>query len=288
MSEDPITMERLPEAEPAALRPRFNWMAARGWLVGLSLIAGLAAWWAVTYFAQFPAFILPPPSLVLERFLQALSDGTLIRNTWVTLQEVFAGLVVGVAAASSLGYLLAKSPVVERFISPYVVASQAIPIVAIAPLLVIWFGPGMLSKVLITALIVFFPVLVNTVVGLRSVPEDLRDLMRSLLASRWQTFTLLEVPAALPVFLGGLRIGATLAVIGAVVGEFVGADRGLGFMINRARGQYDTALVFVAILTLVLLALGLYGAVLLAEKRLLAWQERPKQTMLIVDQHESS
>ena len=125
--------------------------------------------------------------------------------------------------------MLAKSPTVERLLSPYVVASQSVPIVAIAPLLIIWFGPGLLSKVLISALIVFFPVLVNTIVGLRSVPDDLRDLMRSLQATRAQIFRMLEVPAALPVFLGGLRIGATLAVIGAVVGEFVGADRGLGF-----------------------------------------------------------
>ena len=153
------------------------------------------------------------------------------------------------------------------------------PIVAIAPLLVIWFGPGLFSKVLICALIVFFPVLVNTIVGLRSVPDDLRDLMRSLQASRWQTFSLLEVPSALPIFLGGLRIGATLAVIGAVVGEFVGADRGLGFMINRARGQYDTALVFVAILALVFMALSLYGLVVLLESRLLSWRRRPEQPM---------
>jgi NitT/TauT family transport system permease protein len=146
-------------------------------------------------------------------------------------------------------------------------------VVAIAPLLVIWFGPGMLSKMLICALIVFFPVLVNTIIGLRSVSRDLRDLMRSLQATRWQTFRLLEAPAAMPVFLGGLRVGATLAVIGAVVGEFIGADRGLGFMINRARGQYDTALVFVAILALAVMALSLYGLVLAAEKRLLAWQE---------------
>jgi NitT/TauT family transport system permease protein len=131
---------------------------------------------------------------------------------------------------------------------------------------------------LICALIVFFPVLVNTIVGLRSVPDDLRDLMRSLKATRWQTFRLLEVPAALPVFLGGLRIGATLAVIGAVVGEFVGSDQGLGFMINRARGQYDTALVFVAVLALVVMALSMYGAVVLLEAHLLSWRERSNGT----------
>ncbi len=140
----------------------------------------------------------------------------------------------------------------------------------------IWFGPGLFSKVLICALIVFFPVLVNTVVGVRSVPEDLRDLMRSLQASRWQTLRYLELPAALPVFLGGLRIGATLSVIGAVVGEFVGAKSGLGFMVNVGRGIYDTALVFVAVITLITLALILYGLVSIFERRLLRWQQHPE------------
>ena len=161
--------------------------------------------------------------------------------------------------------------------APYVVASQSVPVGAIAPLLVIWFGPGLISKVLICALIVFFPVLINTVVGLHSVPHDLRDLMRSLRASRWQTFRLLELPSSMPVFLGGLRIGATLSVIGAVVGEFVGADRGLGYLINVGRGEYDTALVFVAVFTLVAMALILYGLVIWLEMRLLWWQRKPRE-----------
>ena len=135
------------------------------------------------------------------------------------------GLLAGVILATLTGYVLAKSRLLERLLSPYLVASQAIPIVAIAPLLVIWFGPGMVSKILICALIVFFPVLVNTVVGVRAVPDHLRDLMRSMHATPLQTLRYLEIPASLPVFLGGLRIGATLSVIGAVVGEFVGADR---------------------------------------------------------------
>jgi len=122
--------------------------------------------------------------------------------------------------------------------------------------------------------IVFFPILINTVVGVRAVPDDLYDLMRSLQAGRWQIFYKLEVPSALPVLLGGLRIGATLAVIGAVVGEFVGSDRGLGFLINVGRGQYDIALVFVAVFSLVFMALVLYGVVILVERRLLAWQQR--------------
>jgi NitT/TauT family transport system permease protein len=134
--------------------------------------------------------------------------------------------------------LLARFRTLESLLSPYLVASQAIPLVAIAPLLVIWFGPRHLaSKILICSLIVFFPVLINTIVGLRAVPDNLRDLMHSMRATPLQILRHLEIPAALPVFLGGLRIGATLSVIGAVVGEFVGADRGLGFLINVGRGQ---------------------------------------------------
>jgi len=250
-------------------------------LVAFVLAATVAFWELLTRITDLPAFMLPPPWLVWSRFWQVLGDGSLGRHIWVTLREVLFGLALGMGAATALGYLLAKSLAFERLLSPYIVASQAIPIVAVAPLLIRWFGPGLLSKVLICALIVFFPVLVNTIVGLRSVPEELHDLMRSLRASRWQTVKYLEIPAALPVFLGGLRIGATLSVIGAVVGEFVGADRGLGFLINVGRGQYDTALVFVAIFTLVALALSLYGGVVLVENRLLSWRQRPDQPVLI-------
>lgn len=245
-------------------------------LVFGSFIFALILWELIVVMGNFPAFILPRPSLVWARFSQVVRDGSLLRHMMVTLSEVVAGLALGATASTFLGYILAKSRTVERILSPYIVASQSVPVVAIAPLLVIWFGPGLFSKVLICALIVFFPVLVNTIVGLRSVPDDLHDLMRSLQATRWQTFTLLEIPSALPVFLGGLRIGATLSVIGAVVGEFVGADRGLGFMINRARGQYDTALVFVAVFMLIVMAVALYGIVVLMETRWLSWRERPE------------
>jgi NitT/TauT family transport system permease protein len=245
------------------------------WLALFSIVVFLLLWQGITVWSKLPAFILPPPMLVAQRFAQALLDGSLLRHSAYTLMEVLLGLLCGSLAATLLGYALAKSHSLESILSPYLVASQAIPTVAIAPLLVIWFGPGVFSKILICALIVFFPVLVNTVVGIRAVPENLRDLMRSMRASQLQMLRYLEVPAALPVFLGGLRIGAALSVIGAVVGELVGSDRGLGFLINIGRGQYDTALVFVAIITLVILALLLYGAVVLLEKRLLAWQKRP-------------
>ncbi len=234
----------------------------------------LLAWQTLTQLTGLPAFILPSPGMVAERLVRAIADGSLPRHTFVTLVEVLLGLLSGMLSAMLLGYAIAKSRLFERLVSPFLVASQAVPIVAIAPLLIIWFGPGMFSKVLICGLIVFFPVLVNTVVGLRAVPRSLHELMRSLGATRWQMLRHLEIPAALPVFLGGLRIGATLSVIGGVVGELVGADSGLGFLINVGRGQYDTALVFVAIFTLVALALALYGIVILLENRLLAWQEK--------------
>jgi NitT/TauT family transport system permease protein len=244
----------------------------KNWSLPLALLIFLAAWEILVRLLSLPAFILPSPAQVGERFLRAISDGTLLRHTAATLLEVLVGLASGVMIATLLGYVLSKSRLLENVLQPFLVASQAIPTVAIAPLLVIWFGPGIFSKVLICSLIVFFPVLVNTLVGLRAVPENLRDLMCCLRASPFQTLRMLEIPAALPVLLGGLRIGATLSVIGAVVGELVGADRGLGFLINVGRGQYDTALVFVGVFTLVILALALYGAVLLLEKRLLRWQ----------------
>ena len=247
--------------------------SARSWLGLASVLAGLLLWWLVARTARLPAFILPSPGDVWQRFLGSLTDGSLLLHTGVTLLEILLGLFFGVGLATLLGYLVAKSHALERVLSPYLVASQAVPLVAIAPLLVIWFGPGMFSKVLICGLIVFFPVLVNTVVGVRAVPAPLYDLMWSLHASQSQVLLKLEVPAALPVFLGGLRIGATLSVIGAVVGELVGADRGLGFLINVGRGQYDTAMVFVAVFVLIALALCLYGAVAWLEARALKWQE---------------
>lgn len=249
-------------------------------LAVISLILAIGLWALIVRLAKIPPVILPGPGLVWQRFLQVLMDGSLLRHSLYTLFEVLAGLFLGGGIASILGYLLAKSIAIERILAPYIVASQSVPTVAIAPLLIIWFGSGPFSKVLICSLIVFFPILVNTIVGVRSVPEELRDLMQSLLATRWQMFTRLEVPAALPVFLGGLKVGATLSVIGAVVGEFVGADRGLGYMISRSRGQYDTALVFVAVLALVVMAMALYGSVVWLESKLLAWNKKPEKLIV--------
>jgi NitT/TauT family transport system permease protein len=252
-----------------------NWMRRRVeiLLVPLAMLALTGLWAGIVKVGNYPAFLLPAPGQVWDRFVAAASDGTLWQHTSITLMEILGGLALGLASATLLGYLLAKSPLIERFVSPYIVASQSVPIVALAPLLIVWFGFGLISKVLVCALTIFFPVLINTVAGLRSVEPDLRDLMRSLEASRWQTFRYLEVPAALPVLLTGLKVGATLSVIGAVVGEFAQSDRGLGFLVNLAnRGLFDTPLMFVALFVLMTIALSLYAIVSALEALLLKWK----------------
>lgn len=264
----------IPNPSLATPSPRPNRLG-KPWhvlLILCSLGGGLWAWDTLVRVQQLPAFILPLPSAVWEQFLEVLASGKLLWHTQITLVEVLGGLALGLTTAFSLGYLIAKSPALESLLTPYLVASQAVPIVAIAPLLVIWLGIGLQSKIFICALIVFFPVLVNTIHGLRSVEPDLRDLMRSLRANRWQVFLKLELPAALPTILNSLKVGATLAVIGAVVGEFVGSDRGLGSLVNQGLGRYETALAFVGVGMLVLLALTLYGSVSILEKFLLKWK----------------
>ncbi|MCA2000607.1 MAG: ABC transporter permease [Chloroflexi bacterium] len=242
------------------------------WLGFLSLLLGVAAWETLVRLSNLPRFILPSPLDVWKRLLQSLADGSLLYHAGVTLLEVTLGLLVGVSLATVMGYGIAKSHALERALSPYLVASQAIPVVAIAPLLVIWLGHGVVSKVVICALIVFFPVLVNTVVGVRAVSSALYDLMNSLRASRVQVIFKLEAPASMPVLLGGLRVGATLSVIGAIVGELVDARAGLGFLLKVGDFQYDTPMVFVAVLALITLALSLYGVVVFLERKLLKWR----------------
>jgi NitT/TauT family transport system permease protein len=265
-------------ARPGRCRPVVQ--AAAAWvrqrreylILPLALALFLAIWEFAVWAGGYPPYILPGPGRVFARWVSVIADGWLWWHIGVTLTEVMGGLALGLTMAAVLGYVMAKSRVLERLLSPYVVASQSIPIVALAPLLVIWFGPGRLSKVLVCALTIFFPMLVNTMIGVRSVDADLVDLMRSLQATRWQMFTMLEVPAALPVLLGGLKVSVTLSVIGAVVGEFVAADRGLGFLINVARGNFDTPLMFVSLFTLVVIALILYLWIVLLENMLLKWR----------------
>lgn len=241
-------------------------------LMPFVLLSFIALWQGVVSWQNYPDFILPTPAKVGATFIRVFVDGTLWHHAQTTLFQIFCGLALGLSTATIMGYILAKSDLLEKLISPYLVALQSIPVVAMAPLLIIWFGSGSLSKILICALIVFFPALINTIVGLRAIDPTMRELMHAFKATRWQIFLLLELPGAMPVLLGGLKVSVTLSVIGAVVGEFMGANQGLGFLINQARGLFDTPLVFVAILSLVIITLSLYGIVSLLERRLLHWR----------------
>jgi NitT/TauT family transport system permease protein len=248
----------------------------RRWLerfaVPLSLLLGVLAWKWLVVARNIPAFILPPPERVATRFVSAVADGTWWTSTRVTLVESLLGFALGFVVANLLGYLLAHIPLLARMIGPYIPASQALPIVAIAPLLILWLGYGLASKVAAAALLVFFPMLINTVSGLRRIDPSLREVALVYGANRWQILRHVEVPLAMPTILSGVKISFTLAVTGATVAEFMGADRGLGVLLNVAsRGLFDTALVFVALLTLVALAMLAYGLVTVLERVLIRW-----------------
>lgn len=221
-------------------------------------------------------FILPTAGEVATRLLRMLHDGSLLHHTRVTLMEMGLGLALGTGAALILGYLVAHHRLLAHLLEPIIVTSQAMPIVALAPLLAIWFGPGLASKVVVCALIVFFPILVNVIAGLSQIDEGLQNTFRLLEATRWQRFRLLEVPATLPAFLTGLRVGGTLAAMGAVVGEFVASSQGLGYLVKQGQNLYDTPLMFVAILALAVLALGTYGVLGVIERRTLRWRNAGK------------
>jgi len=237
----------------------------------LSLAAFLAVWKLATVIGDYPEFILPAPEAVVERGARAIGSGLLWEHTAVTLLEVVLGFAVGATVAVVTGVALGKSMLVERVLSPYLVAAQAVPILALAPLLDIWFGGGLLARVVICALIVFFPIAIATMVGIRSTDPLLDELLRSLGATSGQRTRLLEIPSALPVLFGGLRVGVTLAVIGAVVAEWAGASVGLGVLINIAnQGLFDTPLMFVALATLAAIGLAFYGLVVLVERRLVS------------------
>jgi NitT/TauT family transport system permease protein len=234
-----------------------------------SLAAFLALWKLVTFVGGYPEFILPAPEVVAERGMRAIDSGLWLEHTSVTLLEIVLGFAAGATAAVLTGIALGKSVLIERVLSPYIVAAQAVPILALAPLLDIWFGGGLLARLVIVALIVFFPIAIATMVGIRSADPLLIEMLRSHGAAPGQVTRLLEVPAALPVIFGGLRVGVTLSVIGAVVAEWAGASSGLGMLINIAnQGLFDTPLMFVALVTLALLGLTFYGLVVAVERRL--------------------
>ena len=247
-------------------------------VVGLLAAWELAAQWDVLADAlNIEPFLIPAPSEIAEALWE--DRELLVDNGWVTLQEVLAGFGVSVMLGAAFAVLLHLSDALRRSFYPLLVASQTVPIIVVAPILVVWFGFGIAPKLAIIALICFFPITVNTLDGLRSVDADAIRMMRTLDAGRWQLFKRLEAPSALPYFFSGAKIAVAVAVIGAVFGEWAGSSSGLGHLMQSASAQLLTARVFAAVVILSVFAMALFGLLSLLERRIAWWGPRAGQGM---------
>lgn len=236
------------------------------------VLIGLAGWEALVRLGGVDELILPAPTQVLDSLWT--DRGILAPDLATTTWEVLLGLAVAIAAGALLGIAMHVSPRARRALRPLVIGSQAVPVPVIAPLVILVLGFGMAPKVLLVALVCFFPVAINLYDGLRDTDADSRKLLRSLDATRWQTLRMLELPSALPATFTGIKIAAAVAVIGAVFAEWAGSDAGLGHALLTANGQLATARAFAATLLLFLLAVVLYSAFALLERRVVDWTPR--------------
>ena len=245
-------------------------MIRRGTAASLALLViFLAGWQWGPSLLGIPPFIIPPLSMVYTEFLRMLAVNSLMMHTGITAVEVIAGFLLGSLLGAFFGYMLGMSPTAEFALSPYILALQIAPKVAFAPLFVLWMGFTVYPKILVAILIVFFPVLVNVLTAVRNVDPDMINLARAFNASRAQIFWKVEFPASLPPLFAGLRIGSTLAVVGVVVGELVGGNKGLGYLLSFGEGQANTPMVFVTILMLTVVGGIAYLAVIILEQRVL-------------------
>jgi NitT/TauT family transport system permease protein len=231
--------------------------------------AGMAAWQWGPGALGIPPYILPPLSMVLREAAHMWEANHLLLHFGVTAAEVLAGFLLGSLLGAVFGYLLGMSPTAEIALSPYILALQIAPKVAFAPLFILWMGFTIYPKILVAVLIVFFPVMVNVLTSVRTIDPDLVNLARAFKATRAQIFWKVEFPNSLPPMFAGLRIASTLAVVGVVVGELVGGNAGLGYLLSFGEGQANTPMVFVSILMLTLVGGVAYVAVILLERRIL-------------------
>ena len=267
-------MNAVPDDDTEELAPtvsrRFDTLVA---LLGIGGI--LAVWELVSRGGLVSQLILPPPTIVARELGAAVRNmaegGYMLRHTYTTLIETLAGFGLAVVVGFGLGVLIAEMPTARRVLMPYLISLNAAPKIALAPLLVVWFGFGMTSKIVMAALIAFFPLLVNVVAGLAGVDEAKLRLMQSFAASRWKTFVKVKLPDALPMIFAGAKTAIVLAVVGAVVGEFVSADVGLGHLIKKTEYQLDVPLTFAAIVLLSVAGILLFYAVEYLESRLVFW-----------------
>ena len=260
------------EVDPA---DRPVWYATRFGQASLTIAifaAIIVIWDLYVRLLGISALVLPSPYQVWLSLVENTLSGRLIDHLWVTLSEVLLGFLLGSVIGVALGTLTAQSPLMRTIIGPYILASQAMPKLALAPIIVIWLGFGIAPKVVITALICFFPLLENTIIGLTSTDPHQVELFQVLTASRWQSFMKLRVPNALPVIFAGLRVAITLAVVGAVVGEYVGANRGLGALVIAAQGSFDTPLMFAIFVYLTVVGIVLYKLMELLEQTAFSWR----------------
>lgn len=236
----------------------------------LVILGFLILWQGIVSLGHVDPYILPSPLRILKTLLE--SWGTILPHLETTLAETLLGFGLGFASGILLAAAIAFSTTVERAFYPLIIASQTIPVIAIAPLLVVWFGYGMLPKIIVTALIVFFPITVNAVDGLRSADRDLINLLRTMLATPAQLFFKVRVPSALPYLFSGTKVGITYSVIGAVIGEWVGAQEGIGYLMIVANAQLQTDLMFASILVLSVLGIVLFALVAGMERLSLKWK----------------
>jgi ABC-type nitrate/sulfonate/bicarbonate transport system permease component len=253
------------------------------WLPPIVIVVVLLGMWqlaasldVIANALNIEPFLVPSPSEIAQSLWADRS--LLLDNGWVTLQEVLAGFALSVVAGVAFAVVLHLSPMLRRAFYPLLIASQTVPIVVIAPILVVWLGFGIGPKLVIIALICFFPITVNTLDGLRSVDPDLLKMMRTLDASRLQTFRRVEGPSALPYFFSGAKIAVAVAVIGAVFGEWAGSSSGLGHLIQQASAQLQTARTFAAVVVLSALAIVLFGLLAVIERRVAWWGPRSTRT----------
>jgi NitT/TauT family transport system permease protein len=242
----------------------------------LLVVVFLAVWEAIVRLLAVPAFILPAPTSIFMALYRGFASALYIDHIWITLTETLLGFALGTLLAFVLGVAVALSRRVEYFLYPFIVMFQAMPKVALAPLIIIWCGLGLTSKVVSAALVAFFPLMVNTIVGLRSADEDRINLMRSLAATRGQIFWMLQLPNAMPYIFAGLEIAMIFALIGAIVAEFVGAQSGLGMLMQSMNFTMDVAGQFSVLLILSVLGLVLNSVVSEVRRRVLFWDPSQK------------
>ncbi|MCA6106736.1 ABC transporter permease [Bradyrhizobium cenepequi] len=240
----------------------------------------IAVWEGTCRGFDVSPIVLPTPSSIVVRLYALVSSGMIWPHLWATLVEVLSGFVLGGIAGLVIGATISLVPVFERLVYPYLVALQTLPKVAIAPLFIIWFGYGLTSKVVITALVCFFPVLVSVIAGFHATDKDQLDMMRAFGATKWQTLMRLRIPSALVLIFAGLEIAAVLAVIGAIVGEFVGAQVGLGYLVVTLNFGMDVSGVFAVLIVLSAIGLAMHGLMRYAARRSIFWIRRSDAPMM--------